>query len=416
MRNLNSLDRRDDLLDFTTPLPAYDPATDVLNQIQWSIGPNFDNLASTLTMTSPMQDYVDPALTMTDRQSLLALPVQRGLRVTFKPSSLGLDGSKTLWIQRTVRINGIDTVEPAITMAPPYQGVPQPTYILAGKAPSLTTATALQLELPASMSYAVISVHSGSNLGITFDKGAELQFAPNIHKQIITGSVSTIYLRGVGGASVFDIVFSKPYVLDFFYLRSIVDMLRVIHAQTQLTKLLIDDIDDGLPNKTSHRVLGDPHAAQRDGYASRPKQECYVPLWHDPDQTIFGFIDLNETQAVLLSAGKGKIAKMKDLGWVYVNQFNPISLQPPVIVTASLAGDLTITGQNFESIVPVFSTVVITGLGAVTLTQNDILGNGGTFNSNTIVIPGALIPGVASGASSVMIYANDQDSAVATIL
>ena len=88
-------------------------------------------------------------------------------------------------------------------------------------------------------------------------------------------------------------------------------MLRLVHAQTIQGAILVDDIDDGLPNKDVHRLgsTADPKAYVRDGYANKPKQACYVPRTQSAEgfPLIPGYITLNETPRVTLSAGKGKI-------------------------------------------------------------------------------------------------------------
>ena len=72
-------------------------------------------------------------------------------------------------------------------------------------------------------------------------------------------------------------------------------MLRLIHKQTGAGALLVDDIDDGIPNKQVHRLgsTADPKAYKRDGYANEPKQKCYIPRTKEGDATLPGFIDLN---------------------------------------------------------------------------------------------------------------------------
>jgi hypothetical protein len=87
------------------------------------------------------------------------------------------------------------------------------------------------------------------------------------------------------------------------------------------------------------------------------------------------------------------------------------------------AGVLTLTGAAgrggfFESIVPMAgfttytSSVVLTGTGAVTVTQAAILGAGGTFTDNLIVIPAVLIPGVAIGTTFAQVKATNMLSTV----
>lgn len=198
-------------------------------------------------------------------------------------------------------------------------------------------------------------------------------------------------------------------------------MLRVIHSQEQLNRLVLTDIDDGLPNKTSHRLgsSGDPKAYKRDGYANSPKQPCYVPYSKPTDSSLPGYIDLRETQSVVHSAGKGCISKMVQAGWATVVSFQASDLAAPVLTSATLdapgPGDLTLAGTNFTSLTPNTSTVFLTGTGAVTLTQDAILTGGGSISDTTIVIPAALVPGVAVATTFAQVRADDQLSAVVAV-
>lgn len=192
-------------------------------------------------------------------------------------------------------------------------------------------------------------------------------------------------------------------------------MLRVIHSQSQLSKIVIDDIDDGMPNKTAHRQgsSGDPKAYKRDGYANEPKQPSYLSYAKPADPSVAGYIDLKETQRVLLSSGKGKIRKLVDAGLCSVVSFTASDLAAPTLTTAiqATSGDLTLTGTNFLSVSPETTSVLITGTGAVTLTQTDILDGGGTISNTSIVIPAALVPGLADPGTSVQVKADAQTSA-----
>lgn len=84
----------------------------------------------------------------------------------------------------------------------------------------------------------------------------------------------------------------------------------------------------------------------------------------------------------------------------------------PVIGATSGAtlSPLSITGSGFTSSAPQHSSVVITGPGAVTLSDTTISGAvGGSFAAASIVIPASLIPGVTT-ASSVVVIANGATS------
>jgi hypothetical protein len=194
-------------------------------------------------------------------------------------------------------------------------------------------------------------------------------------------------------------------------------MLRLIHNQTVASPLLVDDIDDGLPNKQTHRLgsTANPKAYDRDGYANAPKQPCYIPQTKPTDPSIAGYIDLAQTERVLFSAGKGKIQKLSAAGFVTVVSFTMADVAAPVVTNAQLgvpgAGDVTITGTGFVSLAPNSSTVEVTGTGGpLTLTQAAIVAGGGTLSDTSIFIPAALVAGVAAVTTFVKVVADDQDS------
>lgn len=185
-------------------------------------------------------------------------------------------------------------------------------------------------------------------------------------------------------------------------------MLRLVHTQTVQGPIRVDDIDDGLPNKVSHRLgsSGDPKAYKRDGYAQADKQPCYVPRVKKGETTIPGYIDLRQTNRVTLSSSKGKIAKLVQAGLITTVSFIPSDLTTPVVSAAASgspgAGDVTITGTNFLSVAPDISTVTLKGAGVgvagITLTRTQILaGTGGAFTNTSIVIDTLLAPGLAAG-------------------
>lgn len=193
-------------------------------------------------------------------------------------------------------------------------------------------------------------------------------------------------------------------------------MIRVVHSQTGQGALLIDDVDDGLPNKTAKRLSGDPKAMPLDGASKAPKQKCYVPRVKAAEPAIPGYVDLNETARVLRSAAGGKIAGLVAAGKATVVSLVASDLATPVVSLANLdapgAGDLTITGTGLLSVSPDITRVVLTGTGAVTLTQTQITTGGGTLSNTSIVIPAALVPGVANAATSARITADGRNSNV----
>lgn len=200
-------------------------------------------------------------------------------------------------------------------------------------------------------------------------------------------------------------------------------MLRVYHNQTVQGAILIDDIDDQLPNKTAHRLgsTANPKAYKRDGYANEPKQKCYVPRTQASTgfPLVQGYINLNVTDRVTLSADKGKIAGLVAAGLVTTVSFTASQIAAPTLTLADFntpgAGDLTLTGTNLVSVAPDVTTVVITGTGAVSLTASQITTGSGTVSATSIFIPAALIPGVALTTSSAKVVANEQSTATVVL-
>ncbi len=158
-------------------------------------------------------------------------------------------------------------------------------------------------------------------------------------------------------------------------------MIRLIHAQTTLGPILIADIDDGLPNKTASRLggAGDPRAYERDGYANKPKQPCYVPRLKPSDPSIAGYIDLNETNRVQLSAAKGKIKQFQNAGYISVVSFVASDLGAPTLATAVVNATtrvLTLTGTKLLSLAPNYTSLsIVTGKASLLVVGADA--NGG---------------------------------------
>lgn len=203
-------------------------------------------------------------------------------------------------------------------------------------------------------------------------------------------------------------------------------MLRLTHNQTVSGSLLINDIDDGLPNKTARRgvarekVSGSPVLvaggilasanSRLDGNSlggrdkstlpgvNAPKQKCYIPKYkllsnNTHDLTIAGFIDVAESDRVLLSQDHGVIAGLKASGLITVTSFTPADVVAPTITSANIAAGgtyaLTLVGTGFTSLAPDVSSVRI---GTTTLSSTQITVAGGTFTATSIVIPAALVP------------------------
>ena len=199
-------------------------------------------------------------------------------------------------------------------------------------------------------------------------------------------------------------------------------MLRLTHNQVGLGAILVDDLDDQLPNKEVHRMgsTADPKAYKRDGYANEPKQKAYIPRVKAGEPTIPGFIDVKETDRVTRSAGGGKIAGLQRAGLISVVSFVPSDLATPTVAVADLGtpgvGDLTITGTGFLSLTPDVTSVILTGTGAITLTSTQITSGGGSVSNTSIVILAASIPGVALATTSAKVRADGNTSTPAIVL
>lgn len=200
-------------------------------------------------------------------------------------------------------------------------------------------------------------------------------------------------------------------------------MIRLIHAQSVSGAILVDDIDDGLPNKAFHRLgaTADPKAYDRETAAGVAKQPCYVPVTsaNTGFPLVSGYIDLLETQRVVHSEGQGKILALVDAGLVSSVSFVAADVALPTLTVVDEAtpgaGDCTLTGTNLISVSPDVTTVVFTGTGAITLTVAQILAGSGSANATTIVIPAALFTNGAingAGATSAQITANQQLTAL----
>jgi len=200
-------------------------------------------------------------------------------------------------------------------------------------------------------------------------------------------------------------------------------MLRLIHTQIEQGAILVDDIDDGLPNKQVHRLgsTADPAAYKRDGYANEPKQAVYVPRTNASNPLLAGFVDLNETEKVILSAGQGKIAGLQSAGHLTVVSLVAADLAAPTITGAEIdlpaAGDLQIDGTNLLSVSPDETSVRVFGggVGDITLTATQILAvPPGALSDTQIIIDATLMPALVAG-DEVTVTADGQVTAAFTI-
>lgn len=208
-------------------------------------------------------------------------------------------------------------------------------------------------------------------------------------------------------------------------------MLRLIHNQTVQGGILVDDIDDGLPNKEVHRLgsSADPKAYVRDGYANKPKQSCYVPFSQANKgfPTIPGYINVTQTDRVTLSAGKGKIFKLSTAPGspklISVVSLTAAQVAKATISAAAHGPPVTITASagTFLSVSPDITTVFFaqgTGVSApvpASLTAAQIIAATGTVGATSISIPAAAFSTPPVANNTVYVQANEQNSNTFTL-
>jgi hypothetical protein len=213
-------------------------------------------------------------------------------------------------------------------------------------------------------------------------------------------------------------------------------MLRLAHTQVSTGGIIVNDIDDGLPNKTAKRGTGDKDKYIRDGNSlgghdrstkpgvNNPKQKCYIPFWkilsNNPptySSTVAGYIDVAETDRVLISQDRGVIhglATKTPSALITVTSFTAADVAAPTITSANMAaGDgvdaLTMVVTNALSLAPDISSVKI---GTTVITKTQITGAGGTFTDTSIIIPKSLIPtSMIIGTTTITVTADNQTTA-----
>lgn len=208
-------------------------------------------------------------------------------------------------------------------------------------------------------------------------------------------------------------------------------MLRLTHTQVAQGPLLINDIDPRSAHKTASRLVGDPDKYNRDGNGlsgpdtstkpgiNYPKQRCYIPRRKIGDTTVAGYIDVAESDAVLMSQARGTIKGLQTAGHLTVTSFLAADVAAPTLATADLdtpgVGDLTLTGTNFTSLAPDITTVFITGAITFTFTAAQIITGGGTVAATSIFIPAAMIPGAVITTVFAQVKADNQLTATVAL-
>jgi len=136
-------------------------------------------------------------------------------------------------------------------------------------------------------------------------------------------------------------------------------LTRVINEQTIVgdASILLDKIDKSQGNSDSPP------------YAQRAKQKIYVPFWGVVDTTRKGYIDMVQTDEVLLAMEPdGVIGGLETDGIVTVAVFSSLLVATPTVTAAGNAGGgpTIIAGTTFLSLTPDITYVDITNPAGVT--------------------------------------------------
>jgi hypothetical protein len=182
-------------------------------------------------------------------------------------------------------------------------------------------------------------------------------------------------------------------------------MLRVIHSQSKVGTVVLSDIEDGCRFNSRHILDASKRAAM--------KQKVVIPFSDPLFPAQAGYVDLIDTDNVLLSANHGCLSGLATAGLVTIQVFSPTAKSVPAITAASIAGgNLTITGTYMVSLLPDVSSLVVTGAGARTLTATQVTGGGGTWTDTSVVVPMTMLTGMTSVTSTVAIVADRNSSNV----
>lgn len=193
-----------------------------------------------------------------------------------------------------------------------------------------------------------------------------------------------------------------------------ITLARVVNEQTlpqgisRDGSILLDKIDKSQGN------------SEQPPYAQVAKQKLYVPYANPADPVVQGYVDLVQTDEVLLQLDpvEGSIGGLANTTppRVSVTLFDSALIAAPVITTADAdtpgGDDLTITGTTFLSVSPDRTRVLITTPGGVTQIVEEA--DFDTHTATSIVILAADINGSIAPGWTVQVFANSQFSNEAT--
>lgn len=189
-----------------------------------------------------------------------------------------------------------------------------------------------------------------------------------------------------------------------------IELVRVVHKQvikpglSRNGSILLDKIDESQGNSSSPP------------YAQIRKQAVYVPYQDAITPTFAGYVDLIQTDRVKLQAElpDGVIASLVARGHVDSFAFQSNLIATSVVTSAvAAAGDVTIGGTTFLSVLPTLTSVLVSPPGGPVQTIPQA-----SFNVHTgvqIVILDAAITGTIVAGWTVQVFANNKLSNIFTV-
>ena len=193
-----------------------------------------------------------------------------------------------------------------------------------------------------------------------------------------------------------------------------ITLARVVNEQTlpqglsRDGSILLDKIDKSQGN------------SENPPYAQVPKQKLYVPYANPANPAVKGYVDLVQTDEVILALDPdGSIGGLAATvpPAVSITLVNSALVAAPVVTSAASAtpgaGDITIGGTTFLSVLPDVTAVYLTDAGGVTqvIDQADF----NTHTATSIVILAAKITGVPAAGWTARVFANSKLSNLFTV-
>lgn len=191
-------------------------------------------------------------------------------------------------------------------------------------------------------------------------------------------------------------------------------LARVVNEQTlpqglsRDGSILLDKIDKSQGN------------SENPPYAQVAKQKLYVPYSNPANPAVKGYVDLVQTDEVILALDPdGSIGGLANTvpPALSVTLVSSALIATPTVTSAAAdtpgAGDLTIGGTTFLSVLPDVTAVYLTNGSGVTQVIDQA--NFNTHNATTIVILAADITGAVAAGWTVRVFANSKFSSSFTV-